>query len=250
MRLWIALIALLTPLTAMAGTVTFRSGEHADFSRLVLDIPPGTDWSLNRLADDYVLSLGEGMSFDTSAAFDRIPRDRIAALETPPDTGELVVRLGCDCHAVAFLFAPGKLVIDVADGPAPPGSPFEVARDGATGEPGPDRPILPLVTPAPDRSAEAALLFAIPEPDPVGGDPALAGLAADLSRAVAAGLLDAPEVLPAEATPAAPEARPQEPPVSEVAARPGVNFITADVQETSARTPRPEPQRACLPVGF
>jgi len=230
MRHLIAFILLLMPIGAVAQTVTFRSGEHADFSRLVLDIPPGTNWSLGRLADGYLLSLGEGISFDTSGAFERIPRDRIVALETPPESGELVIRLGCECHATGFLFQPGKLVIDVVDGPAPPGSPFEAAPTGSLALPQSDPPILPLVTMAPGHPVDAALLFPLPVFVPTDGGPSLDSLASDLSRAVASGLLDAPEILPVEAVPAEADASPEPLPPEEPADRPGVNFITADAE--------------------
>lgn len=237
MKFVAALMLLFAPLAAAAQTVTFRSGEHADFSRLVLDIPPGTDWTLEQLADDYVLSLGEGITFDLSAAFERIPRDRIAALETPPGTGELILRLGCDCHATAFLFEAGKLVVDVVDGPAPPGSPFESTQRDGSADPTRGAPVLPLVSDAPIGKADAALLFEVPDPASDTLGPSLESLASDLSRAVAAGLLDAPEVLPAEVAPAQPQVNPDAPEPEEQADRPGVNFITAEA-ESSRPGPR------------
>ncbi len=237
MKFLIALILLLAPVGAVAQTVTFRSGEHAGFSRLVLDIPPGTDWSLGRQGDDYLLSLGEGITFDTSAAFERIPRDRIAALDTSAAPGELIVRLGCDCHATAFLFQPGKLVLDVVDGPAPQGSPFEVVQNGGPALSVPEQPALPLVTMAPTRPEVATLLFSVSDPVPTDAAPTLEGLAADLSRAVASGLLDAPEVLPVEAPAAEQENQVESLPPDEISDRPGVNFITAEA-EASLPGPR------------
>ncbi len=237
MKFFATLVVLLFPLAAGAQTVTFRSGEHADFSRLVLDIPPGTAWSLEKTADDYVLSLGEGIAFDTSSAFDRIPRDRIAALETPQGTGELIVRLGCACHATAFLFEEDKLVVDVVDGPAPPGSPFDDARRPEPASMLQVATVLPLIPDMPNPVVDAELLLAVPAPSPAADRPSLEGLASDLSRAVAAGLLNAPEVLSDEVVQ-------DEPPVNVVsdlpeqeAERPGVNFITAEAEST-----RPSPR--------
>jgi hypothetical protein len=237
MKFHATLILLLMPLAVGAQTVTFRSGEHADFSRLVLDIPDGAEWTLERTSEDYVLSLGEGVTFDTSAAFDRIPRDRIAALEVPQGTGDLIIKLGCDCHATAFLFEEGKLVVDVVDGPAPSGSPFETPQHTGSDNRLQVGTTLPLLSGMPDQVADAELLFSVPEPAPVNGGPSLEGLASDLSRAVAAGLLDAPEVLPAEVVPEQPPADPVPTSTEGEADSPGVNFITAD-----AETTRPSPR--------
>ncbi len=102
---------------------------------------------------------GEGVTFDTSAPLIASPVNRIAALEVTPGTGDLVIKLGCDCHATAFLFEEGKLVVDVVDGPAPSGSPFETIpahwfwiTGSKLGQ-----PFLPSGTP--DQVADAELLF-------------------------------------------------------------------------------------------
>lgn len=111
-----------------AQTVTVRSGEHADFSRLVFRMPSGTDWQLGRSETGYVISLQgtpiEG--FDISRAFDLIPRDRVRDLRPVEEAaGDLQIDMDCLCHAEAFLFRPDMLVVDIRDGDAPEGSVFE-----------------------------------------------------------------------------------------------------------------------------
>lgn len=57
-----------------------------------------------------------GNDYDISAAFERIPRDRLAALATDRGPGLLSLELACECEVSAFLFRPDKLVIDISDG--------------------------------------------------------------------------------------------------------------------------------------
>ncbi len=103
---------------ARAETILVRSGDHPTFTRLVLTMPVGTDWTLGQLGDGYGLRLGiADTTFDLGAVFARISRDRIADLSAAD--GTLRIGLACECHATAFLWQPGKLVVDVVAGPAP-----------------------------------------------------------------------------------------------------------------------------------
>jgi hypothetical protein len=227
---------LFAALPAAAQTVTVRSGNHPDFVRLVFDIPPGTAWELGRIGPDYALDLGPDLGVDLGGIFERIPRDRLAGIAAGAEPGRLMLDLACSaCHASAFLFRPDKLVIDVIDGPPPADSPWEA-------QPAAPLPEAPMGTGLPLLAATlppATLLFAPPGPEePKDADPMIGNLAADMARAVAAGILDAPAgatsaagdpalaadpdtAATAPPAPAAP-AGPAEP------ARPGVNFITAD----------------------
>jgi hypothetical protein len=116
---------------AGAQTVTVRSGEHAGFTRLVLGLPAATGWRLNRTDDGYALAFSRALRFDLGQVFRLIPRDRLAAIWADPASGDLRLGLGCRCHAAASEDGPGVLVIDLRDGPPPPGSPFELTAAGA-----------------------------------------------------------------------------------------------------------------------
>ena len=129
MRTVLLILAFLAAFPADAQTVTVRSGDHATFARLVLTIPPGTDWSLGRQGEGYAVALDPDLTFDLSQAFDRIPRNRLVSI-SDLGAGRIALALGCDCHAQGFLFRPDLLVVDIVDGPAPPGSAFEAALDG------------------------------------------------------------------------------------------------------------------------
>ncbi|MCC5972880.1 MAG: hypothetical protein JJT81_02390 [Rubellimicrobium sp.] len=118
---------------AAGQTVTFRSGEHAVFSRLVLDIPIGADWEILPVPGGYRLQMDREIEFDTRRAFDRIPRTRLSELATDSRAGALDLRLDCDCFVTAFLFRPDKLVIDINDGPPPEGLPSRRSELSASG---------------------------------------------------------------------------------------------------------------------
>ncbi|MFN7052564.1 MAG: hypothetical protein ACK4NH_10645, partial [Gemmobacter sp.] len=125
-RLPILLAFLASSLPALAETARVSSGEHTDFSRLVITLEAPSDWHFGRTADGYALSFQrEGISFDTAAVFARIPKTRIGAVRQDPDASRLHVSAQCECHATAFEFRPGIIVVDVRNGPPEADSPFE-----------------------------------------------------------------------------------------------------------------------------
>jgi hypothetical protein len=237
--LMLALFLCLGP-AASAQTVTFRSGNHAEFARVVLDITPGQDWAFGRAGEDYVLAFGPGLAFDLSGVFARIPRDRLRDIAVDADTGRLTFRIGCDCHATAFLFQPDKLVVDVTDGPPPPESPWETALPAAGPaavrslpllvDQAPSLLFLPLIAPTTANTPPASPQ--LPDVD---------ALAAGMARAVAAGVLEpaASVAMAAPPSPVDPNAmaewsRPSPPestPLPTFPTQPGIAFITADVLE-------------------
>lgn len=115
---WLALLICL-PLSAWADPVSIRSGDHDTFSRLVISIGEGTGWQVQPTDGGYTLNLnGAVEGFDTSSVFDRIPRDRIAAV-TQQTERSLFLAVDCACYADAFLWRPGQLVLDVVEGVGP-----------------------------------------------------------------------------------------------------------------------------------
>ncbi len=85
-------------------------------------------WALGRTEDGYELGLPASVtSFDLTRAFEKIPRNRLAALWQDPQTGRLRFSLACACHAFAFEFRPDIVVIDIRSGPAPAESAFRSA---------------------------------------------------------------------------------------------------------------------------
>lgn len=126
-RILLSLVVVLT----WAGQVfaaNIRSGEHADFSRLVIQFDATFDWEFGRTASGYMVrSRGLNSSIDTSRVFELIPRDRIAQVNLNQAQGELFIEVACDCHGDAFEIRAGRVVIDIKDGPPPQSSRFEQA---------------------------------------------------------------------------------------------------------------------------
>ena len=130
LRVWALLMLIALP--AHAETAKVTSGEHADFSRLVVALPQATDWTLGRTADGYELALaGALLQFDVSTVFDLIPKNRLTGIFGDPGSGNLHLTLDCDCHALPFNLNDRTIVIDLRDGVAPEGSSFETALDGS-----------------------------------------------------------------------------------------------------------------------
>lgn len=124
-RVLLLLLALASP--ARAEEARVMSGEHADFTRLVIELPEPGDWRVGRTAMGYAFATaGEAQpGYDLSDVWRRIPRSRLQALRVDPDTGALTLTLACLCHVLPFEYQPGMIVLDIRNGPAPEGSAFE-----------------------------------------------------------------------------------------------------------------------------
>lgn len=112
---------------AFAETATVRSGEHGDFTRLVILLPDQEDWTLGRTDTGYAFSAAGEVQpdYDLSRVWDLITRSRLADVRALPQTGALALDLACDCHIFPFENRPGVVVLDIKPGPPPPGSAFE-----------------------------------------------------------------------------------------------------------------------------
>lgn len=167
--------------TAAAGqaqsVVTVQSGEHDGFTRLALTFGADIDWQVTRVANGYALSVdGGNLRYDLARVYQRISRQRLSDIWTDPETGRLQLDVACACHALPFEYRPGILVIDLRDGPPPPGSSFENGTDGvrmeALTQREPPRPRLRPDAGAPYRMGERegydwiALATGAPLPQP------------------------------------------------------------------------------------
>ena len=120
------LTALTIPLPLLAETARVRGGEHADFTRIVVEASILEGWRFGKTARGYEFRAPEAISaYDLTRAFDKIPRSRVAGLWRDVDTGTLQFDIPCECHADAFEVRPGLVAIDLRNGAAPRGSAFE-----------------------------------------------------------------------------------------------------------------------------
>ena len=130
---------------AQTTTVPVRSGEHADFTRLVIQIPEENSWRVSTSAMQARLLIeGPPLRFDISQSFARIPRTRLRSLDASENLLDL--QLACACEIRAYEDIPQFLVIDIlgASQPEnrampettrPPPRPAHLLRDPATGTP-------------------------------------------------------------------------------------------------------------------
>ncbi len=129
--IWLALAQ-----AAFSQTAVVKSGDHPDFTRLVLELPRVAAWKLGRTSEGYELRIEDEMlRFDVSQVFKTIQRDRLTSIWENPATGGLRIGIACACHAMPFELRPGIIVIDLKDGPAPEQSAFEEALDGTGAAP-------------------------------------------------------------------------------------------------------------------
>jgi hypothetical protein len=181
MRVMALCVAVLAAQPATAQPVTVQSGEHGDFTRLVLDIGAARDWRLEGGDRQYRLILDPpATTYDIARVFDLIPRSRLADLTV---AGGLALSLACPCAIAANRYRQRYLVLDIragADGLAQDIALPDTARllvqaaaadraDAATGV----APVLPRPRPSPPADLQEAAQM----------------MAAQLARAAAAGLL-------------------------------------------------------------
>ena len=141
-----ALLAVMSP-QALAQTVRVQSGEHAEFTRLVLDIGAGRSWQLDPLGDTVRLRLDPPVDgFDISRVFDLIPRTRLAGLAVRDG---LELTLACPCDIDASRYERRYLVLDIR--PATDAALRDARRDAAARLPDMSRLLLgqtPALAPA------------------------------------------------------------------------------------------------------
>ena len=112
------------PSFAVAQTVAITSGEHAGFSRLTFELPADVTWNFGRNEDAYVfLPNNEGLLFDISRVFERIPKFRI--LDVKPRRNTIVIEVADNTHADIFELRDGRIAIDIKDGRPSPYALFE-----------------------------------------------------------------------------------------------------------------------------
>jgi hypothetical protein len=123
------LLLFATVLPASAESARVLSGEHGDFTRLVIELPSTDAWTLGRTSEGYAFSTASAAQpeYDLNRVWQRIDRSRLSSLAFDPASGVLMLSLGCDCHVFPFEYQPGIVVLDIKPGPAPEASVFEAA---------------------------------------------------------------------------------------------------------------------------
>lgn len=129
MRWIVVLLFVFLPIAANAQQVAVQTGEHARFTRVVVTLPPGSDWRLGRNDAGYLLRVTDIDGYDLRRFFSIIPRTRIADALSGTAAGELQLVVDCPCYADAYLDGSRFLVVDIRDGIAPETAAFEAPID-------------------------------------------------------------------------------------------------------------------------
>ena len=129
----------LTAATAQAQTIVTRAGEHKGFTRRVMRLPNGADWSLTQSGNTATVNIdAPEVVFDTTRVFNLIPRTRLQSLGQNGPGQPLRLQLGCECTVTSYVQEDGYLVVDIRDG----GKPAQLPQYSTAGS------ILPVTTPA------------------------------------------------------------------------------------------------------
>lgn len=200
----LVLLFLVLPTLLSAQTLTVRSGEHGPFTRVVVPLPQGSDYSIAQEQPGGPVTLtlsATAAQFDTSQAFARIDRSRVADIQSAGN-GQLRIDLACACQGQAFVTGGNLLVVDIAPaepGAAPPLTPAaQHAQPAEPAAPAPSGPNPLLADLARVRLGEAPGVGPRKAPDPL--LPRLPNRPPEI-QSVHAGSGDSPANTPEDATP-------------------------------------------------
>ncbi len=139
---------------ANARPVTVRTGEHDGYTRLVVQVPSGTDWTLAQTRNGARLSVAlEDVTFDTGSVFQRLTQNRLAAISQKSPGEALEMQFGCDCVASSFLYKDTMIVVDITAAKIQPAISSDIPP-----------PLLPKAVPAPNPLDSAQPLKALSLP--------------------------------------------------------------------------------------
>ncbi|MDT0681679.1 hypothetical protein RM543_03200 [Roseicyclus sp. F158] len=220
--------------SAAAEPVRVLSGEHADFTRIVLIFDAPTSWSVSETETGYDVRFDrDDFALDLGRVFDRIPRDRITGVSQ--EGAALAIDTGpeCPCSLTVFEAGGNAVAIDVKDAPddsedAAPALPttFPASVGGAAVEESDPAPVLPAAKDLSDAAENADLLTME------------ADLLEQIGRAASSGFVKVATPLPD------PEPRP-DPGVGEVPAP-----VESEVAGRSRQVSSPTRDKTCPDIAF
>lgn len=201
------IVAMITAMPVAAQTLAVQSGEHGDYTRLVLNIGASRAWNVTEAGDTMRLTLSPPpQAYDLSDVYRLINRDRLRDIRAEGDA--LILELACPCELRPFIFQSDYLVLDIALDTDNLDAPIRETNPPPAAAPALTRPLQPLFEdPFIRPNSHLAERFAISPPHRSGRDQAseepmfLAQDAAEfiaeqIGRAAAAGLLDARQNAP------------------------------------------------------
>ncbi|SFC66191.1 hypothetical protein [Tropicimonas isoalkanivorans] len=116
----VAAVLLLSLLAASASAENVRvlSGEHDNFSRLVMVFGRPIDWTERKTSGGYEVQFDRSdLSPDLSQVFDLIPKDRIQSVAFDQPSGTLLIESQCACSIEVFRAGANTVAIDITSDP-------------------------------------------------------------------------------------------------------------------------------------
>ena len=114
---WFVIITCCLSQQAISQTIPVRTGEHGDFTRLVVQLPVGSTWNLNQQGRSAKLQIDSPtVQFNLSNSFTRINRNRIKDLSQEEAGRSLDIELNCDCSIDAKNEGGRLVVVDIRNG--------------------------------------------------------------------------------------------------------------------------------------
>ncbi|NDR57451.1 hypothetical protein [Aliiruegeria sabulilitoris] len=111
----------------MAERVTVYSGEHEEFSRVVLSFGQEIQWTKQKTRDGYEIKFDrEGLNIDTGQVFEKIPKDRLQTIRYDEEISSLIITVAPKVSLEEFLLGDKTLVMDFKNIPAE--KPTEVSK--------------------------------------------------------------------------------------------------------------------------
>ncbi|SFL75554.1 hypothetical protein SAMN04488042_1011386 [Shimia aestuarii] len=116
---WLSTLFLyvLSAVVAWAGQVSFQSGEHDGFTRLVMTLPDATtEWALSGTGETYLVTVADpALKVDAGSVFGRIRRDRLKEIVADEAKGQIRLVLNCRCQIKTRILKDRYVVFDIRD---------------------------------------------------------------------------------------------------------------------------------------
>lgn len=128
MRLILTTVLFFGIMVGQGNALTLRatSGEHADFSRVIIFVDEPIEWQIGRIEGGYAFDYsGTASSFDWSDVFKYIPKGRLLEIRHNTEIGRIEFQIECVCHIDAFELRNGHVAVDFKDGAPASNSRFE-----------------------------------------------------------------------------------------------------------------------------
>lgn len=96
MRIFLTFVFCLLATSASSAPLVVRSGDHENFTRIVIDSRSIESWTVSQNGSGVIISPnGEIEGYDIARLFDRISRERLSNATVRED--QLILELACDC---------------------------------------------------------------------------------------------------------------------------------------------------------